>query len=215
MLSSDYNLNIRFVITDSVRDRPRPGQRHVTSQQNDRYITLTHLRNRLLPATATARQLVVNARTIQNRLRQNNIPIRVRRPYTGPIMTAGHRAARLLRAQRHLHWTRRRWHNVIFSDESQFCISHADGRVHVYQRRNEIYAQCCIRERDGFGAGLGRYHGQRQRVRTNHQINNVHLTQALQLEWYALPIVLIRRYVNSMRRRIRACIVSNGGHTRY
>ena len=55
-----------------------------------------------------------------------------------------------------------------------------------------------------------------RRVRTNHQINNVQdLTRALQLEWQALPNVLIRRYVNSMRQRICACIASNGGHTRY
>ena len=55
-----------------------------------------------------------------------------------------------------------------------------------------------------------------RRARTNHQINNVQdLTWALQLKWQALPTVLIRRYVNSMRRRIRACVASNGGHTRY
>ena len=135
-----HNLNTRFAITSSVGDRPRPGQRRVTSQQDDRYITLTVLRNRFLPATATARQLGINAQTIRNRLRQNNIPIRARRPYIGPILTARHRAARLLWAQRHLHWTRRHWHNVIFSDESRFSVSHADGRVHVYRHRNERYA---------------------------------------------------------------------------
>ena len=148
-----HNLNTRFAITGSVRDRPRPGQHRVTSQQDDRYITLTHLRNRFSPATATARQLGVNAQTIRNRLRQNNIPIRVRRSYTGPILTARHRAARLLWAQRHLHWTRRQWHYVIFSDESRFSVSHADGKVRVYRRRNERYAQCCVKERDSFGGG--------------------------------------------------------------
>ena len=55
-----------------------------------------------------------------------------------------------------------------------------------------------------------------RRARTNHQINNVQdLIRALQLEWQVFPNVLIRRYINSMRRRIRACIASNGGHTRY
>ena len=55
-----------------------------------------------------------------------------------------------------------------------------------------------------------------RRARTNHQINNVQdLTQALQLEWQALPNVLIRRYINSIRRMIHACIASNGGHTCY
>ena len=48
-----------------------------------------------------------------------------------------------------------------------------------------------------------------RRARTNHRINNVQdLTWALQLEWQALPNILIRSYVNSMRRRIHACIAA-------
>ena len=41
------DLNTRFAIIGSAHDHPRSGQRRVTSQQNDRYITLTHLRNRI------------------------------------------------------------------------------------------------------------------------------------------------------------------------
>jgi hypothetical protein len=40
-----------------------------------------------------------------------------------------------------------------------------------------------------------------QRVRTNHQIDNVYdLARALHVEWQTLPNILIRCYVNSMRR---------------
>ena len=106
-----HNLNTRFTITSSVRDRPCPGQRCVTSQKDDRYITLTHLRNWFLPATATAEQLAVNTQTIWNHLRQNNLPIWACKPFTGQILTARHRATRLLWVQRHLHWTHRQWHN--------------------------------------------------------------------------------------------------------
>ena len=42
------------------------------------------------------------------------------------------------------------WTNVIFSDESRFTVSSADGRQRIYRRRN---AQCCVRERDRFGRG--------------------------------------------------------------
>ena len=35
---------------------------------------------------------------------------------------------------------RRQWHNVIFSDKSRFSVSHADGRVRVYRRRNILSA---------------------------------------------------------------------------
>ena len=60
-----HNLNTRFAITSSFHDCPHSGQCHVTSQQDDRYITLTHLGNRILPATATARELGVKAQTIR------------------------------------------------------------------------------------------------------------------------------------------------------
>ena len=63
---TSQNLNTRFAITGSVRNRQRPGQRCMRSQQEDRYITLTHLRNWFLPATASAQQLGINAQTKQH-----------------------------------------------------------------------------------------------------------------------------------------------------
>ena len=62
-------------------------------------------------------------------------------------------AARLLWAQRNLHSTCRQWLNVIFSDESRFSVNHADGSVREYRRKNERYAQCCVREQDRLGDG--------------------------------------------------------------
>ena len=40
-----------------------------------------------------------------------------------------------------------------FSDESRFSLQCYDGRVRVYRRRNERYADICVLERDRFGAG--------------------------------------------------------------
>ena len=59
-----HNFISRFAITGSVRDCPRLGQRRVTSQQDDSYIMLIHLRNRFLPATATARQTPKQSETV-------------------------------------------------------------------------------------------------------------------------------------------------------
>ena len=148
-----HSLLNRYNASGIVRDRPRSGRTRATTLRTDRVITLTHLRNRFLPATVTARRYGVHAQTIINRLRQNQFPIRARRPYTGQILTARHRAARLLWAQRHLLFTRNQWNSVLFSDESRFTVSHADGRVRIYRRRNERLADCCIRERDRFGGG--------------------------------------------------------------
>ena len=41
----------------------------------------------------------------------------------------------------------------MFTDESRFFVSHSDGRVRVYRRVGERYAQCCVMERDRYGGG--------------------------------------------------------------
>jgi transposase len=48
------NLRQRFVQTVSVGDRARPGRLRVTTARQERYMTLTHLRQRLKTATSTA-----------------------------------------------------------------------------------------------------------------------------------------------------------------
>ena len=146
-------LAARYQQTGAVHDRQRPGRPRVTTARADRFITLTHLRQRQLAATVTARQYGVSGQTIRNRLRRNAQPIRARRPYTGQIMTQRHRAARLLWARRHLNWRRADWNRVLFTDESRFTVSHADGRVRVYRRKNERFADCCIVEKNRFGGG--------------------------------------------------------------
>ena len=40
---------------------------------------------------------------------------------------------------------------MLFSDESRFCISNADGRIRVWRRQNERLAACCINEVDRWG----------------------------------------------------------------
>ena len=47
-------------------------------------------------------------------------------------------------------------------------------------------------------------------IRKNHAIQTVNdLAAALQAEWANLPASFIQRYVNSMRRRVTACIAQN------
>ena len=148
-----HELVKRYRLTGDVRDRPRSGRPRATSQRDDQYITLTHLRNRFLPATVTARAFNVCPQTIIKRLRKQNRPIRARRPYTGAIITLRHRKARLRWARAHRRWRRRDWNYVLFSDESRFNLSTADGRKRVYRRQGERFASVCIREHDRFGGG--------------------------------------------------------------
>lgn len=144
----------RYQQTGSTDDRPRPGHPRVTTPAEDRRILLTHLRNRLQTATSTCQTLFrgrIAAQTVRNRLRGHNL--RARRPYVGPILRANNRALRLRWCRGHLQWTQRRWNKIVFSDESRFNLSFADGRVRVWRRRGERFADCCVQERDRFGGG--------------------------------------------------------------
>ena len=43
--------------------------------------------------------------------------------------------------------------SVLFSDESRFNLSHHDGRIRVFRRRGERFADNCLIERDRFEGG--------------------------------------------------------------
>ena len=135
-----------FVQTGSTEDLPRSGRPRVTTPAQDRYILNQHLRNRFLTATATAyvtpgtHNPRISAQTVRNRLAENNL--RARRPYVGKVLTDRHRRDRLQWADRHT--TRQDRRTILFSDESRFALSNSDGRIRVYRRRNDRYADCCV-----------------------------------------------------------------------
>ncbi|WAR14409.1 hypothetical protein MAR_004514, partial [Mya arenaria] len=62
---------------------------------------------------------------------------------------------------KHRGWSCDNWSDVLFSDESMFNVSVADGRRRVNGRRGERYAQCYVLEADrweGDRAGISRDH---------------------------------------------------------
>ena len=143
----------RFQQTGGVADRRRLGRPKVTNPRTDRFITLTHLGRRFQTETSSARQYGISKQTMLRHLRQARQPIRPRRPYVRQVLTARHRAARLQWAQRHFRSGRQQWARVLFSDESRFNRSHRDGRIRVFRRRGERFADNCLIERDRFGGG--------------------------------------------------------------
>ena len=151
--NTKIRLRQRFQQTGGVTDRRRPGRPWVTNPRTDRFITLTHLRRRFQTATSSARQYVISKQIVLRRLKQTRQPNRPRRPYVEQVLTGSHRAARLQWAQRHFDWGRQQWARVLFSDESSFNLSHHDGRVRVFRRRGERFADNCLIERDRFGGG--------------------------------------------------------------
>ena len=138
------NLRIRFRTIGSTNELQRRGPPRVTTRGQDRYITNTHLRSRFQTANATAANTSglhnnrICAQTVRNRLWENGLHARC--PYVGCVLTQRHRQNRFNWSRVHTRWIRRRWNIVLFSDESRFSLQRGDGRVRVYRRRNERYA---------------------------------------------------------------------------
>ncbi|KAK7116864.1 hypothetical protein V1264_002470 [Littorina saxatilis] len=106
-----------------------------------------NIRQRIQATTNTA----VSGQTIRNRL--HNFGLRARRPVRGTTLTANHRAARRAWCTQHVRWQRQQWAQVLFTDESRFCLEPADGRIRVWRRRGERFAEGAVLERQRFGGG--------------------------------------------------------------
>lgn len=145
----------RYNLHHSTRDRPRSGRPRATTPAQDRFIRVLHLRNRTVSAEYTAHNIPglrrISAQTVRNRLRQHGI--RPMRPYTAPVLRRQHRRARLRWCRNVRPWTLVQWRRIWFSDESRFLLYRHDGRMRVYRRRNERYAQHCIQGVDRYGGG--------------------------------------------------------------
>ena len=154
-VSTIYSLTDRFLQNNNVVDHPRSGRPRVTSQRQDRNIVRTHMRDRFLPATTTARQTVgthnrpVSHTTVWRRLIA--VHLNCRRPYIGQRITQRHRIARHNWAVLHRQWQNRQWQNIVFSDESRYCVDRADSRMRVWRRRGERFTDACVMERDSWG----------------------------------------------------------------
>lgn len=147
----------RYRETGSYRRRPIPGRPSCTTPADNRYLRLQALRRRHVTARqlqndlARARNTRVSTQTIRNRLRQ--IGIRPRAAVTAPRLTREHRVARLRFAREHVNWHINDWANLLFTDESRFCLYSSNRRIPVYRREGESYFQCNVRPAANFGGG--------------------------------------------------------------
>ncbi|KAK7116312.1 hypothetical protein V1264_002016 [Littorina saxatilis] len=112
-----------------------------------RMATANNIGQRLQATTTT----VVSGQTIRNRL--HNFGLRARRTVRGTTLTANHRAARRAGCTQHVRWQRQQWAQVLFTDESRYCLEPADGRIRVWRRRGERFAEGAVLERQRFGGG--------------------------------------------------------------
>ena len=144
-----YRLLVR-VRAAGTSDRRRSGRPRETTLRQDRHVTLIHLHNRFVTAVDTTRRTLgicnnrISDQTVRNRLRQSGL--RSRRPLKGMELKRRHRIARLQWTRARLRRRRNTWQKILFSDESKFNLKFSDGRVRIYHRRRERFADGCVKE---------------------------------------------------------------------
>ena len=137
--------------------RNRCGRKKCTSERDNRFITLNVLRDRKLTSVEMknrledVRQVQVSDRTIRRRL--FDIGLRSRRPATGLELLRQHRVGRLRFAREHENWGNEEWSNILFTDESRFCLRTPDGRERIYRRTGERFLQNHFSPRVSYGGG--------------------------------------------------------------
>ena len=154
-LATIYRLQQRFTATGVTDDRPRTGRPRVTTQRQDCHIFRHHVRDRFQTANETGRntlgnhQRLISGQTVRRRLAERDLENR--RPARVLVLTRRHRLARLQWARNHANWNWRQWRTILFTDESRYCVSHVDGRVRVWRRRGERYADDCVMQNNAWG----------------------------------------------------------------
>ena len=186
MSHSVIRLRQRFPNTGGVQEQQRSGRPRITTPREDRYIerqalqerttTANNIRRRLRDATST----VVSDQTIRNRLHTANL--RVRPPAIRPRLTDAHTAARPEWCTQHVRWTHEQWAQVLFTDESRFCLDPTDRRNRVWRRHGERFADEAVLERNRYGGGIRHDLGWHK-----HTPQNGSLQRGWELEWCPLP----------------------------
>ncbi|GBM64009.1 hypothetical protein AVEN_220234-1 [Araneus ventricosus] len=142
-----------FLETGNARRRSEQGRTRATTQNEDRYLTLTARRNATLlqqhlqRATGTR----VSTQTVRNRL--YHVGLHARRPMVCVSITAGHRAACRRWAQEHLKWGRTEWSNMLFTEESRFSVEPEKRRIIIWRERGTRNNPEFVHERVRFGGG--------------------------------------------------------------
>lgn len=135
-------LRIRTAWRDEGREHRRggSGRPRVVREREERRLRRLALRDRFRPTTAIAVQWLqeigssVSLSTVYRRIQ--GFGLHSYRPTRCLPLTAAHKRARLEWCRVRRNWTEE-WDQIIFSDESRFCLWRNDGRIRVRRFRGE------------------------------------------------------------------------------
>ena len=140
--------NKKKLETGTLKTSPRTGRPKVTTERQDRMISMMSKADPKRTASdinknlAEYHNLKIHTSTVKRRLAEAGL--HGRRPSKKPLISAKNRKARLAFALAHQHWTQEDWSKVLWSDESKFNLFSSDGIKYVRRpvnRRNDVRYQ--------------------------------------------------------------------------
>ena len=143
----------KYADTGDVQDRPGRGRKKKTSPREDRKIIQSSIKDRRKSARDISKEikeeigLELSSRTIRRRLL--NAGLKSCRAKKKPLLSQKARQKRLQWALEHRIFV---WDNVVFSDESRFCLV-SDRPVIVRRRPGEEYLPECLNTTMKHGGG--------------------------------------------------------------
>ena len=147
----------RYKEAGTNKRRKGQGRKKITSPAQERCLRLQAVRSRFTSSVklqsdfAAVHEIRLSKQTVLRRLAEDRL-----KPYEaaiGPKLLPQHRRQRLEFAREHLPLGAGHWGNVLFSDESRFCLYSNDKRLKVFRRPGERYAQCNFKTSVSYGGG--------------------------------------------------------------
>ncbi|UYV61960.1 hypothetical protein LAZ67_1007174 [Cordylochernes scorpioides] len=176
-------------VTTDQRVRSHPPQ--CTTLRADREIVRMVVTDRSVTSRTVAQhiQSITRhpgfARTIRRRLQQSGLS--ASRPLLRLPFTQNHRCLRRQWCDERRMWTAE-WNEIVFTDESRFCLQHHDGRICVWKHRGERMLISCVMHRHTGPApgimvwgGIG-YHSRTPLIRIAGTLNSQrYISEVLEL----------------------------------
>ena len=134
--------------TGKVEDRARNGRPRKSTSREDRVLSRLSLANRKLTSPELAKRWTescsVDVSSVTVRRRCLEIGLRGCKARRKPLMTSVQRKARVDWARKYSCWTTKMWKNVLFSDESTFCLLGSQANSYVRRFPGEAFKPECL-----------------------------------------------------------------------